>query len=794
MGNLKFDIALGRSRMQAKWKNVQMTWGELAERLQKPTITQETKAEFLRMKKAEQDNIKDVGGFVGGYLTDGRRSKVKHRQLVCLDADYAVKGLDVWAGFIKVWNKKALLYSTHKHQPEKPRLRLVILLDRPVAPDEYQAIARKIAQKIGIDAFDDTTYQPQRLMYWPSHSIDGEYVFRENGGDILSADSVLAEYVDWKDITAWPTSSRFTDIVESHAGKKQKDPREKDGIVGTFCRTYTIREAIEKFVPDYQPCGDDRYTYVKGSTSAGVVIYNDVFSYSHHSTDPASGVLCNAFDLVRLHKFGELDEDVKAGTPVGKFPSWTAMKQLVYSDKKVIEVMSRERLTEQGADLALFENEGTDLSWTQNFILTNKGAKAQIVENVKLVLENDPLFKDRIGFNELENAKALKLDQDWKPSKSWRRYRDVDGNKMRNYFGEKYDLRNMTKVIDDAVAEIANANRFDPIRSYLDKLKWDGNPRVDTLLIDYLAAEDTELTRAVTRKTLCGAIARAYRPGTKFDTMLIFAGKQGLGKSLLWKKLGKEWFSDSLTSFKGKDGMEQLQGRWIIEIGELAAFRRSDVNDLKQFISKTDDTYRGAYKAEVENLPRRCIFVGTTNDSTYLRDTTGNRRYWPVYQQDGVMPTKRSWDLTDEDIDQIWAEAKFLWENGETLYLDKDLSEEMLKQQERAMDEDPRKDLIVAYLEKPVPKDWYQRNAEQRAEFLDNEDAWELGVMKMHKVCAAWIWEDVFRKSVERMDLIDARMINSILDSLPDWSRRRVRIKGRVHKGFARRDGDPDEK
>lgn len=203
-------IATGRSRIETQWKNRQLRWSELVERLKTPIRTHETVAEYKQMPKRERDQLKDVGGFIGGALKGGRRKAdaVQSRQLVTLDADY-VKG-DLWASVETIFGNGCACYSTHSHTPKSPRLRLVIPLTRPVTPDEYQAVARTIAGDLGIDFFDDTTYQPHRLMYWPSVPKDGEYVFKLLDEPWLDPDTVLGRYEDWRDASYWPESSRTT--------------------------------------------------------------------------------------------------------------------------------------------------------------------------------------------------------------------------------------------------------------------------------------------------------------------------------------------------------------------------------------------------------------------------------------------------------------------------------------------------------------------------------------------------------------------------------------------------------
>lgn len=248
-------IYTAASRFEKRWKRSETTWSHLLEKLSHTVRTGETAAEYKAMKKSERDAKKDsVGGFVGGTLKDGRRLKqnVLTRQIVTLDADNAEPG------FLESV-RKALggcawaVYSTHSHRPEAPRLRVLVLLASPVGPEAYQAIARRLAADVGIEAMDDTTYEPERLMFWPSTPQDGEYVFEHNDAPPLEPEAVLARYENWQDVSQWPTSRRETEIVRRTA-KKQGDPLAKEGIIGAFCRAHPIGEAIETFLADvYAP-------------------------------------------------------------------------------------------------------------------------------------------------------------------------------------------------------------------------------------------------------------------------------------------------------------------------------------------------------------------------------------------------------------------------------------------------------------------------------------------------------------------------------------------------------------
>jgi predicted P-loop ATPase len=258
----------------------------------------------------------------------------------------------------------------------------------------------------------------------------------------------------------------------------------------------------------------------------------------------------------------------------------------------------------------------------------------------------------------------------WKPIK-YPTWTDNDTSQLRCYISDVYGIYSPNKT-QDALNKAAAKRKHHPIREFLNSLPpWDGTKRVETLLIDYLGAEDNDYIRAVTRKTIVAAVARVFVPGIKFDSVLVMDGPQEKGKSTLFNKLaGDEWFNDglTLTDMQDKSGAEKLQGYWILEIGELTGMRKSDIDSVKSFISRRDDKYRASYGRVVESHPRQSIIVATVNSmGGFLRDPTGNRRFWPI--RVGGTEARKGWDVTDTDVLQIWAEAKHIYESGENSIL-----------------------------------------------------------------------------------------------------------------------------
>lgn len=781
------DIALGNSRKTKTWKNRTMKWSELLDRLSKTTRTPESVAEFKAMPRNRQSDIKDVGGFVGGYCNNGSRSDIRHRSILCLDADFA--DADLWPDWLTKFNKAAAIYSTHKHTPEKPRIRLVVPLGRNVAPDEYQAIGRRVAEALGIDKFDDTSYQPQRVMYWPSTSQDGEFVFEYLDAPFLNPDTILATYHDWRDISSWPVSSRVTEIAKK-TSDKQKDPLEKGGLVGAFCRAYyPIQTAIEAFVPTYQPCDEpNRYTYTEGSTAAGVVIYDDKFSYSFHATDPASGQTCNAWDLVRLHKFGELDENCDPDCPPTNRPSYKAMTDFAVKDKKVCARIVEDKMAEASADFGEPMVDTTDAepeNWRAALKLTDKGAIAQTIGNVVTILRHDPKLIGTIALNEMDHNIVAVKPLPWRQASGTSQWVDADDSALRFYLERVYSISSKDKIFD-AVNIVASENKFHPVREFLDACKWDGVPRVETLLIDYLGAEDTPYTRAVTRKALVAAVARIYCPGCKFDYMLTLRGRQGLGKSALIAKLGGEWFSDSFTTVQGKEAYEQVLGVWLMEVGELAGMRKAEAENIKLFISKQADRFRPAYGRRLQEYPRQCIFIGTTNEEQFLRDTTGNRRFWVVDTPNE--PVRDLWeDLTPDTVRAIWGEAVEIFKKGEELFLPKELEKVAREVQEIYKEENPRAGIVHEYLDRKLPENWAAMDLYSRRQWLETEDE---GTVVRETVCTMEIWAEALNGSPDRLDRYALKEIRDIMSDFHEWRHQgnhRARIKPYGRQRFYKR-------
>lgn len=768
-------VSIGNSRKSTLWPESTMLWSEFVARLAKPERTSETFAEYKALPKPKQEELKDVGGFVGGTLQGSRRKNESAgvRYLVTLDADTIEPG-----GTQRVINRVSSLgcayaiYSTRKHEGALPRLRIIVPLDKECGPEEYEAIARKLADFIDINIFDPTTFEPVRLMYWPSCSSDSEFVFLYEDKPFLSTQGMLGLYTDWRDIEEWPQVPGAVKLRERSA-RKQGDPLSKTGIVGAFCKSYGIEEAMAVFIPGvYEPAGNDRYTFSGGSTVGGAVVYEDKFLYSHHATDPCSGKLCNAFDMVRIHLFGDEDAESLPDTPTNRLPSYGSMCRFISDRDEIKQIMIRERQEQVCEAFGQPENVGTDYDpqWMSRLkVNPNTGNPVSIPYNMKLIIENDPAISGKFYFDEFADRVYITGTLPWDDGQRGRRvWNDGDDAALRNYLSDVYNISGKEKIAD-SLTEIIQKRKCHPLRDFLGGLVWDGVPRVDTLLTDYLGASDTAYTRAVIRKCLVAAVARVFRPGIKFDNMIILAGRQGLGKSTFWNRLGLDWYSDSLSTFEGKEASELLQGYWIIEVGELAGLNKAEMNTIKGFLSKQEDVYRAPFARRTMPHPRNCILVGTTNDAEFLRDKTGNRRFWPV-DLGKQAPIKNVWTDLAGEVPQIWAEAVEYFKRAEPLYIGQQLEQMAVEAQEEHRESDPREGVILNFLDTLVPGDWNRRDEDNRRTFYMNMAAnKQLCTVMRDRICAVELWCECFRQDKGRMKNSDAREINSILRHLPGW-------------------------
>ena len=783
-----------------------LKWSQFLEKLRKSVKTSETHAEYKAMPKDKQNKIKDIGGFVGGSLSGTKRTKnaVLHRQLITLDVDNGYDG--IFEDFTGRYNVSCCMYSTHSHGPDSPSYRIIIPTSRPMDPDEFEAVSRKIAESCGMDHFCKTSFVRHQVMFWPSASADVEPVWREHDAPWLDPERILDMYDDWRDLTQWPALTSGIGGV----GRSQADPGGKQGLVGTFCRAYTISEAISGFLFDHYEESDvpGRYTYKNGSTANGAVVYDDKFLYSHHSSDPAGERLCNAFDLVRLHLFGNMDADAKEDTKQTSLPSYKEMERLCMDDFKTRRQVGIDKAEELSGDFEVTgerereqgvvkakkgkakrpEKETEDeFSWMGEMPIGKNNEYECSRQNMIHILRNDPKLKGNFRLN-MFDMREMVVKLPWRKVGRLTDYlTDRDMSALREYFESAYKMDNRVKL-EDALSVVMMENRYHPIKQYIRGLKWDKVERLDRLFIDYLGAEDSEYVKTITRKALVAAVSRVFEPGIKFDHIITFIGPQGIGKSWIIGKLGKDWFSGNLGNIHTKEALENIQGAWLIEIGELSSFKRAEVEAVKMFVSNSVDRFRVAYGKRVESFPRQCVFFATTNTVDFLVDQTGNRRFWPINLMGGE-PSKSVFDeLNNETVDQLWAEAYQYYNEGEDLFLTREMEQLAKTVQKEHTEVDDRTEAIEDYLEMLLPENWDEMNIWERRNYIHGwDDTMPVGTKKRDRITAPEIWCELFKKEIGDMTTHNTKFIHQILFNMPGWEPKKIRVKkyGNL-KGYVR--------
>lgn len=767
----KYTLSVAGSSASLKWTTVKYTWSDFLERLNRDIRSTETMRDFDRLDRTARANLKDVGGYMAGELSGARRLKsaVLSRSMITLDVDYADSLFPVEFD-TRFPGVAAVIYNTRSDREKSRRFRVVIPFAEEVQDAaQYEAAARKMAELLGIDLFDPTTFQAERMMYWQSLSSDQPKVFEVFEGEPISAEYLLSLYgnnEEWRDIRNWAFKSDQEKETRAIVSKAMaQNPREKAGLVGAFCRAYSVPAAIEKYLSDVYEIapGNDRYTYKAGHSVGGMIVFDDLFCFSYHSTDPISdGHAYNAYDLVRVHKFGHL----------GKEDSTKEMNKLVCADKECVKDM-----VTPDADLDDFDDYGdavksdstkevTELVWD----LDGKGIKRVTVNNFVNAFKSDPLLNGLLAYDMLkETIVFTRPSFTAKGSKKGDLVNDTDISIIKGRIERMHGIYNDAKL-NDAIEQVSSDNAFHPIKLYLESLTWDGVPRIDTFLVDYMGAEDNAYTREAFRKTLLAAVTRIYEPGRKFDTALVFYSEQGVGKSTLIQRLSKGWFNDSLTNLSGKESYEAIQFAWLVELAELSALRKSDVEAVKNFISKREDTYRGAYARRVKTHKRQCVFFGSTNDDEFLKDATGNRRFFPVE----VKRTRKTRLIFEPEfdaiVDQLWAEAMEGYMLGEALTLSDEAEAIAGGTREEFTERTPIQGLIEEYLDRLFPADYEDRFLAQRLDFL-NGDLGEEGTETKNSFSLIELWTEALGRRKDEYTVVKARELSNAVKALKGWKR-----------------------
>lgn len=678
--------AVGKSTNLAKAWNRTAPWGSFCTELSTPVKTGESRAKFDAMTKDEQDLLKAINGWIStAQCADNKRNlkNVLPRNLLSLDIDYCeIPTMEaIAAGTGPLSQFESFTHSSRRHTARKPRLRQFFPLKREVDADEYHALVRIISwifdgKREPIIQVDRVSARPAQMMFKPTISKDGDWFCHRQEGRLLDPDEIFALWIkkkgDPKDLSKLPLFDSETSLRRSAA--KSENPLAKPGIIGAFCRAYRIEDAMEKFIPDAYIPGDahsenPRFTYTGSTSSNGAIVYDDgLFLYSNHGHDPCCEQNVNAFDMVRLHKFGDLDEgfDVKE-TPVTQHPSYKAMTGFARADEGVRNELVQEQyaIKNQFEDESDEEEPEEDLigddsppskktkktkekrDWRVGLETDKQGRNTNSIDNYNLILQNDYRLKGAIRYNEFTGQinlrRTIKSDILTIPDTvcldpaNGDRMADADDSVVRGICDAPknkggYGILNHIGNLRDAVVISARKNPFHPVKEYLESLEWDGKNRIDDYLIRHLKAKDSLLNHEMSRLTLLASVARIYEPGHKFDFITILEGPQGIRKSTFILELyGHLWFGELNCKLNDdKEIMEQTPGYWGMEIPELDSMKKADAPVIKKFMRKTKYESRMAYGHNTSHMLIQFIVWGSTNETRYLRDDTGLRTFWSI--------------------------------------------------------------------------------------------------------------------------------------------------------------------
>jgi len=729
-------LAAAKNTKSYDWHNKGFSWEGLVDHLQKNiTQTPETLEQYQAMDVETRGKVKDVGGVIAGALIKGATRRkgeyIDYADVLIFDADTAQADL---LTKVEASGYSFMAYTTRSHKPEEPRWRLLFPLSRSVTPEEYRTVICRTAEDFGTENFCGCSYKATQVMFYGSYSLDAPPpTFRHFTGKNVDVDLQLSRQVNWELFKG--------KVIIGEGGKRLGDPREIDGIIGAFCRMYSVTQCLQTFLHEvYEPTDDPTRWAKIGGTTPGLIIYDDLWAFSHHAEHDvcADGHCHNAFNLLKMHKH--------------------------YGDFLACVTWIREKLPQVATEdaKAVFENlqanMGADVAkhgpWTAMLERNDAGLIMRTPINCMIIMDHDETLINSVKHNVLLDTIDVVQDLPWRKYAEYPHWSDSDRLQLDCYLSMNY-CQFFVRDIDVAFNRLIERNRYNPLLDKLNGFVWDGTKRIDDLFIRLFGTPDTELTRIITRKFFAAAIQRAYSPGIKFDCMLMLIGPQGIQKSRTVQKLSLGYYIDTVSIAdleEGKRAQEKIQGAWLCELGELVGMRKADKEALKNFLSSAKDTFRPAYGRYVVHKSRLTLFIGTSNKSEQLTDETGNRRYWIIDCPKFVS------ELTENDVGALWAEAKATLMN-EPLYLDTATEALAEAAREPYMEQDPQESLIREWLKIPIPCGWYEKPLLERMNFKGTAEPFEL----RKRISAQEIWVEYQGKEIREMAAPDKRRIGCLL-------------------------------
>lgn len=411
---------------------------------------------------------------------------------------------------------------------------------------------------------------------------------------------------------------------------------------------------------------------------------------------------------------------------------------------------------EKGKAIILNSNhEAIQIEREPNFSYNDNGKIKQTIENMSEAIQYDPELYRKIKYNTLSYSPYVYGELPWEKKDTYREWNNSDDSNLKCYIEAKYGLKSMEKIME-ALTVVVNRNPFNPVIEYLESIKWDGKKHIENLLPDYLGVEKNKYSIECMKLFMLGAINRAYCPGCKFDYMPVLVGEQGVGKSTFFKVLAgnDNWYNDNFNTVEGDKAAEKLRGMWMVELAELLATKKAkEVESIKAFLTSTVDSYRPPYGRRTEQRPRVCVFAGTTNNSHFLTDRTGNRRYLPLIVCKKRVKKSLFKKEAMEEFKQAWGEALHIFrtENPE-LILSEDLQNVAQEMQNAFIEEDVRIGII---------QEWLDHTHEEY-------------------VCAAMLFEQALGNECQKPTRRDSNDIHDImLHSITGWKKVENEIGGK---------------
>ena len=571
----------------------------------------------------------------------------------------------------------AVIYSTWNHEPEAPRYRVVLLPAKAIvfagnveAIEADAAVTLGLAAMLGLDGVTDTTKLcAESMFYFPRHGEGREWFAEHIDGRALEADDLLT------------AAQRGRQLLEDEttyedAAKPQTVAR-PDSVIAAYNAANSVSALLEQYGYSRKPRSTvDWRSQYQTSESYATRVFDDSRFVTLSDSDIQAGIgrraggrnaaSGDAFDLFCHYEHkGDQKAAIKA-----------AASALGLDTRK-----EAEQWTDVGA---------ADAGGGPDYVTDGKGYPVANAHNIVEFLTHDPDFTEMFATDAFANKRVLlrqlpNIPGPRHPAKPMVLTETHIASILARV--QRRLIPKATKaMVCDALDIIFPRVTVHPVKDYLDTLSWDGIPRVDNWLTTYLGAngegDELRYISAAGRAWIISAVARVMQPGCKADAALILEGAQGIGKSTTASILAGQWFGDALPHLGTKDAASYLQGLWIIELAELANMARAEVEIVKSFMSRTEDRFRPAYARLEVSVPRQCVFIGSTNADNYLRDTTGNRRFWPI--RCGKIDTRK----LASDRDQLWAEALHLYQAGEKWWLDREIADIANEQQKERVDTD----------------------------------------------------------------------------------------------------------